>query len=340
LTQHYSYVATSLILGPKVVSKVITTQTIEALTTVLKRKPVIWDNIHANDYDQRRVFLGPYDGRPVELFPLLNGVLTNPNCEFESNFIAVHTLSSWLRDSSLLTAEEPMSIDLKAEKSSSSSEPMEEDLLASTESDKDSNCEKDDDQGVSQDISSSETDSESVKVEGEMETESATSLSEAKSATVRTIYNPQNALQEAVSAWLEEFSKVKHATSRTYAKSGAYSVTPEAMPITVQAPIGTCPASHTNVTTTVCSPVVTPSPIKVAKENSRKKLSTSSASGKTCFHGLLLPPFYLLMPVAFHSTPDVISFHHNFHHLYSSSAGAKYLSNDAEIRLIGSIGPA
>lgn len=281
LTQHYYYVATSLFLGPKVVSKVITTQTIEALTTVLKRKPVIWDNIHANDYDQRRVFLGPYDGRPVELFPLLNGVLTNPNCEFESNFIAVHTLSSWLRDSSLLTAEEPMSIDLKAEKSSSSSEPMEEDLLASTESDRESNCEKDTDRGVAQENSSSETDNESVKVEGEMETESATSLSESKSATVRSIYNPQNALREAVSAWLEEFSKVKHATSRTYAKSGAYSMTPEAAPISVQAPIGTSPTSHTNVTTTLCSPAVTPSPLKVAKENSRKKLSTSSASGKS-----------------------------------------------------------
>lgn len=279
LTQHHSYVATSLILGPKVVSKVITTQTIEALTTVLKRKPVIWDNIHANDYDQRRVFLGPYDGRPVELFPLLNGVLTNPNCEFESNFIAVHTLASWLRDSSLTTAEEPMSIDLKAEKLSNSGEPMEEDLLASTESNGNSNVEKEADQGVSQDNMSSETDSESVKVEGEMETESGASLSESKSATIRTMYNPQNALREAVSAWLEEFSKVKHATSRTYAKSGAYSMVPEAMPIPVQAPMGT---SHTNVTTSVCSPVVTPSPIKIAKENSRKKLSTSysESSGK------------------------------------------------------------
>lgn len=277
LTQHYSYVATSIILGPKVVSKVITTQTIEALTTVLKRKPVIWDNIHANDYDQRRVFLGPYDGRPVELFPMLNGVLTNPNCEFESNFIAVHTLASWLRDSSLITVEEPMSIDLKAEKLSNSGEPMEEDLLASTESDGNSSAEKETDHGVSQDNMSSETDIEIVKVEGEMETESSTSLSESKSASIRTIYNPQNALREAVSAWLEEFSKVKHATSRTYAKSGAYSMVPEAVPIPVQASMGT---SQTNVTTSVCSPVVTPSPIKVAKENSRKKLSTSSSPGK------------------------------------------------------------
>lgn len=255
----------------------ITTQTIEALTSVLKRKPVIWDNIHANDYDQRRVFLGPYDGRPVELFPLLNGVLTNPNCEFESNFIAVHTLASWLRDSALITAEEPMSIDQKAEKLSNSSEPMEEDPLANTESNGSSTAEKEADQGASQENMSSETDSESVKAEGEMETESGASLSESKSATTRIIYDPQNALREAVSAWLEEFSKVKHATSSTYAKSGAYSMVPEAMPISVQAPMGT---SHTNVTTSVCSPVVTPSPMKVAKENSRKKLSNASSPGK------------------------------------------------------------
>lgn len=272
--------AASLIVGPKVVSKVITTQTIEALTNVLKRRPVIWDNIHANDYDQRRVFLGPYDGRPVELFPMLNGVLTNPNCEFESNFIAVHTLASWLRDSSLITAEEPMSIDPKAEKSSISGEPMEEDLLASTESDGNDNAEKETDQGDSQENSSSETDSEIVKVEGEMETESGASLSESKSVTVRTIYNPQNALREAVSAWLEEFSKVKHATSRTYAKSGTYCMTTEAMPVQVQAAMATYTTSTTSATTSVCSPVVTPSPIKVAKENSRKKLSTSSSPGK------------------------------------------------------------
>lgn len=247
---------------------------------MLKRKPVIWDNIHANDYDQRRVFLGPYDGRPVELFPMLNGVLTNPNCEFESNFIAVHTLASWLRDSSLKTAEEPMSIDPKAEKLSNSSEPMEEDLLASTESDRNDEAEKETDQEASQENSSPETDSETVKVEGVMETESGASLSESKSMTVRIAYNPQAALQEAVSAWLKEFSKVKPAISRSYAKSGAYSMTPEAMAVQVQAPMVTQPTSTTNATSPVCSPVVNPSPIKVAKENSRKKLSNSSSLGK------------------------------------------------------------
>ena len=279
-SQHFPYLVTSdLFLGPKVVSKVITTQTIEAVTNVLKRRPVIWDNIHANDYDQRRVFLGPYDGRPVELFPKLNGVLTNPNCEFESNFIAVHTLSSWLRDASLVMVEEPMSIDPKA---SSSAEPMEEDLLASDESTSNGNDSADGKpgQGVSQNFNASESsDGEVVKVEGEMDTESGQSLSESKSATAHTVYDPQNALQEAVSAWLEEFSKVKHATSRTYAKSGAYSMTPEAMPVQVQAPMATCTRSTTSTTGSICSPVLTPSLIKVAKENSRKKLSSSLPPG-------------------------------------------------------------
>lgn len=56
---------------------------------------MIWDNIHANDYDPRRVFLGPYDGRSPEIIPYINGVMTNPNTEFETNFMAIHTLGQW-----------------------------------------------------------------------------------------------------------------------------------------------------------------------------------------------------------------------------------------------------
>ncbi len=81
--------------GDKVISQVITTESIIQLSKVLRRKPVIWDNIHANDYDHRRVFLGPYSGRPVQLYPYLNGVLTNPNCEFEANYLPIHTFATW-----------------------------------------------------------------------------------------------------------------------------------------------------------------------------------------------------------------------------------------------------
>uniref|UniRef100_A0A8C1YRZ7 protein O-GlcNAcase n=1 Tax=Cyprinus carpio TaxID=7962 RepID=A0A8C1YRZ7_CYPCA len=81
--------------GPKVVSQHISVASIEEVSAVLRRPPVIWDNIHANDYDPQRLFLGPFKNRPTELLPKLRGVLTNPNCEFEPNFVAIHTLATW-----------------------------------------------------------------------------------------------------------------------------------------------------------------------------------------------------------------------------------------------------
>ena len=83
--------------GPRVVPRVIPTSSIEELAKVIRRKPLIWDNIHANDYDKRRVFLGPYKNRPLELKNHLRGVLTNPNCEYEANFVALHTLAQWAK---------------------------------------------------------------------------------------------------------------------------------------------------------------------------------------------------------------------------------------------------
>lgn len=60
---------------------------------------MLWDNLHANDYDQRRVFIGPYCGRSLALRRkgLIRGVLSNPNCEFEANYVALHTLAQWSR---------------------------------------------------------------------------------------------------------------------------------------------------------------------------------------------------------------------------------------------------
>jgi len=75
----------------------VCSRSIEEVAKVLQRPPLIWDNIHANDYDQKRLFLGPYDGRSPDLIPYLRGVLTNPNCEFEANYVALHTLAQWSR---------------------------------------------------------------------------------------------------------------------------------------------------------------------------------------------------------------------------------------------------
>uniref|UniRef100_A0A671YEI7 Protein O-GlcNAcase n=1 Tax=Sparus aurata TaxID=8175 RepID=A0A671YEI7_SPAAU len=125
--------------GPKVVSKDITVDSIEEVSKILRRAPVIWDNIHANDYDQKRLFLGPYKGRSTELIPRLKGVLTNPNCEFESNFVAIHTLATWyksnmngVRKDVVMTDGEDstVSIQIKLE-NEGSDEELETDMLYS-----------------------------------------------------------------------------------------------------------------------------------------------------------------------------------------------------------------
>ncbi|XP_074640311.1 protein O-GlcNAcase-like isoform X2 [Tubulanus polymorphus] len=102
--------------GPKVISKNITVQSLEEIGSVLRRAPVIWDNIHANDYDQKRLFLGPYDGRHPEIIPHLRGVLTNPNNEFDANFIAFHTLGQWSQSNTdVVRVCSPVDSDIKLE---------------------------------------------------------------------------------------------------------------------------------------------------------------------------------------------------------------------------------
>src|SRR5687767_12855240 len=86
-----------MFLGSQVITKTLTIQSIEEITEVLRRPPVIWDNLHANDYDPKRIYLGPYCGRSPDLIQRLRGVLTNPNCEYGANFIAIHTLAQWSR---------------------------------------------------------------------------------------------------------------------------------------------------------------------------------------------------------------------------------------------------
>ena len=74
------------------VSRRITVSHILSVNSVLQRRVTIWDNLNANDYDQRRLCLGPFSGRSVNLSSEICGMLTNPNCEFELNFIPLNTL--------------------------------------------------------------------------------------------------------------------------------------------------------------------------------------------------------------------------------------------------------
>ncbi|XP_035281425.1 protein O-GlcNAcase isoform X2 [Anguilla anguilla] len=83
--------------GSKVISRELSADSLVEVQNVLQRPLLVWDNLHANDYDSRRVFLGPFKGRPPSLRSQLQGLLLNPNCEFEANYIPLHTLGHWHR---------------------------------------------------------------------------------------------------------------------------------------------------------------------------------------------------------------------------------------------------
>src|SRR5262249_55172500 len=82
--------------GPEIISREITVAHVEQLQSILRRKPLIWDNLHANDYDGRRFFCGPYSGRAPELRSAVSGLLSNPNCEFPLNFVPLRTLAEFV----------------------------------------------------------------------------------------------------------------------------------------------------------------------------------------------------------------------------------------------------
>lgn len=83
--------------GPDIVSKCISAESLREVGRVLRRKPVIWENFHANDYDVRRVMAGPLGGRQAEILGLIDGLITNPNNEFEANFVPVHATGAFAR---------------------------------------------------------------------------------------------------------------------------------------------------------------------------------------------------------------------------------------------------
>jgi len=86
--------------GPDIISESISAEHLQDIAAVLKRPPLIWDNLHANDYDPARLHLGPYAGRTEQLAQLSTGVLLNPNCQFELNFVPLRTLGTFLKTGS------------------------------------------------------------------------------------------------------------------------------------------------------------------------------------------------------------------------------------------------
>ena len=82
--------------GPEIISREIPVPHVRRLQKILQRKPLIWDNLHANDYDGRRFYCGPYSGRSPELRGEVAGLLVNPNNEFPLNFVPLRTLAAFV----------------------------------------------------------------------------------------------------------------------------------------------------------------------------------------------------------------------------------------------------
>jgi protein O-GlcNAcase/histone acetyltransferase len=82
--------------GPDIVAHEIPTAHVADLQRTLRRRPLIWDNLHANDYDGRRFYVGPYAGRPPELRDQVSGILCNPNTEFPLNFVPLRTFAAFI----------------------------------------------------------------------------------------------------------------------------------------------------------------------------------------------------------------------------------------------------
>lgn len=83
--------------GPEIISREIPVAHLQDVQKLLRRKPLIWDNLHANDYDGRRFYCGPYTGRAPELRREVSGLLVNPNNEFQLNFVPLRTLAAFVR---------------------------------------------------------------------------------------------------------------------------------------------------------------------------------------------------------------------------------------------------
>jgi len=82
--------------GSQVVSDPVTLESVRELAGVIRRRPVLWDNLYANDYDMRRLHIGPYAGRPTALKKELAGAFLNPNCQCAVNFVPVRSFAAWV----------------------------------------------------------------------------------------------------------------------------------------------------------------------------------------------------------------------------------------------------
>ena len=84
--------------GIDVASPTVTRAQADDWGSLLRRKPLLWDNYPVNDYAPWRLFLGPFTGRAPDLAQSVSGIIANPMNEAHASMIALATLADYARD--------------------------------------------------------------------------------------------------------------------------------------------------------------------------------------------------------------------------------------------------
>lgn len=84
--------------GKHVVSRAITTRDISKVTALLKRKPLIWDNLFANDYIPDTILRFPYRNRSTTIVRTTTGILINPMNQYEQSKPLIYTAAQFIND--------------------------------------------------------------------------------------------------------------------------------------------------------------------------------------------------------------------------------------------------
>ncbi len=86
--------------GRAIVSPDYRASDLASLRRITGVRPVIWDNLYANDYCPGKIFLGPFADRPASLRGLTGGMLINPTGLYHTDLFLLDVLGGFLRGQS------------------------------------------------------------------------------------------------------------------------------------------------------------------------------------------------------------------------------------------------
>lgn len=84
--------------GPRIVSKRIDSSHLKKITRIIKKKPLIWDNLFANDYIPKTILSFPYRYRTPEIVEKTFGILINPMNQYRASKPLIFTVAEFIKN--------------------------------------------------------------------------------------------------------------------------------------------------------------------------------------------------------------------------------------------------